>query len=40
VLNGELEGALSLKMGGESNYGVVAAVCGSVEGSVSCILHI
>jgi hypothetical protein len=34
VLNGESEGAWGLKMGDESNYGVVAAVSGSFEGSV------
>lgn len=34
MLNGESEDAWGLKMGDESNYGVVAAVSGSFEGSV------
>jgi len=34
VLNGESEGAWCLKMGDESNYGVVAAVSASFESSV------
>ena len=38
MLNGESERAVGLKIGDESNYGVIAAVSGSVEGSVGSIL--
>jgi hypothetical protein len=38
VLNGDSEGAVGLKMGDESNYGVVAAASGCIEGSVGPLL--